>query len=142
MSALLCLVLSGCSSTPPIGALLSTDGSVSILVRPCPGKGVGSLTVLDEQNNVIYTAVLDKGIGADSVPLVPAPPGYSVTGAFPKPAEAKGRTFLVRLKANDDVNLGAYEFRYDALRAGVVKVAHTKYETPDQFRERKGTSCH
>src|SRR4051794_32590701 len=73
--ALSSLLLSGCSDSSPIGALLSTDGSVSILARPCPGNGIGKLVVL-EQGEAIYTAVLDNGVGADNLPLVPSVAGY------------------------------------------------------------------
>ena len=138
--ALPCLLLSGCSESTPIGALLSTDGSVSVLVRPCPGKGIGTLAVL-EHGEAIYTAVLDQGSGVDDLPLVPSPPGYSVTGKFPAPEEAIGRTFVVRVTANDGVYLGSFEFKYDALRPNMVTYGHTKYESAAKFRERKGVDC-
>ena len=138
--ALSCLLLTGCSESAPIGALLSTDGSVSILARPCPGKGIGKLIVL-EHGQAIYTAVLDQGTGVDSLPLVLSPLGYSVTGRFPSAHDATGRTFVARITANDGVNLGSFEFNYDALHPDMVTYGHTKYETVEKFRERKGTDC-
>jgi hypothetical protein len=140
IAALSCLLLTGCSDSSPIGALLSTDGSVTILTRPCPGHGIGKLVVL-EQGKAIYTAVLDQGIGADNLPLVPSVPGYSVTGRFPTAQESAGRSFVARLTANDGVDLGSYEFKYEVLHPDMVTYGHTKYESVDRFRQRKGVEC-
>jgi hypothetical protein len=135
-----CLLLSGCSESAPIGVLLSTDGSVSVLARPCPGNGIGKVVVL-EHGEAIYTAVLDQGIGADNLPLIPLVQGYSVTGRFPAARDAVGRTFIARLTSNDRVYLGAVEIKYEALRPGLVLYGHAKYESADKFRQRKGVDC-
>ena len=94
-----------------------------------------------DHDKVIYTPTLASGIGGDSIPLMPEVPDYVVTGSSPTAGEAGGRSLVVHFTANNGVNLGSFEFKYDDLRVDSVLVRRGHYESVPAFRSEKAVNC-